>query len=71
MRFQDKTVIVTGGAGGIGAAIATRFATEGAQVIVTSAALTLAGLALGLVWQVALHVWLVTTACGYFSAAPY
>ncbi|OYU20441.1 MAG: short-chain dehydrogenase [Rhodobacteraceae bacterium PARR1] len=35
MRFQDKTVIVTGGAGGIGAAIATRFASEGAQVIVT------------------------------------
>lgn len=35
MRFQDKTVIVTGGAGGIGAAIASRFASEGAQVIVT------------------------------------
>ena len=35
MRFQDKTVIVTGAAGGIGAAICTRFGREGAQVIVT------------------------------------
>ena len=35
MRFQDKTVIVTGAAGGIGSAIAARFASEGAQVIVT------------------------------------
>lgn len=35
MRFQGKTVIVTGGAGGIGSAIATRFAAEGAVVIVT------------------------------------
>ena len=35
MRFQDKTVIVTGAAGGIGSAIAARFAAEGAQVIVT------------------------------------
>lgn len=35
MRFQDKTVIVTGAAGGIGSAIAARFAQEGAVVIVT------------------------------------
>lgn len=35
MRFQDKSVIVTGAAGGIGSAIAARFAREGAQVIVT------------------------------------
>ena len=35
MRFQDKSVIVTGAAGGIGSAIAARFAGEGAQVVVT------------------------------------
>ena len=35
MRFQDRSVIVTGGAGGIGTAIAARFAAEGARVIVT------------------------------------
>lgn len=35
MRFQNKVVIVTGAAGGIGTAIASRFAAEGAQVIVT------------------------------------
>ncbi len=35
MRFRDKSVIVTGAAGGIGSAIAARFAQEGAQVIVT------------------------------------
>ena len=35
MRFQDKSVIVTGAAGGIGSAIAARFASEGALVIVT------------------------------------
>lgn len=35
MRFQDKTVIVTGAAGGIGSAIARRFASEGARVVVT------------------------------------
>ncbi len=35
MRFQDKSVIVTGAAGGIGSAIAARFAQEGAQVILT------------------------------------
>lgn len=35
MRFIDKIVVVTGAAGGIGAAICTRFASEGAQVIVT------------------------------------
>lgn len=35
MRFKDKVVIVTGGAGGIGSAICKRFADEGAQVIVT------------------------------------
>ena len=35
MRFKDKTVVVTGAAGGIGAAICQRFASEGALVVVT------------------------------------
>lgn len=35
MRFQNKIVIVTGAAGGIGSAIARRFACEGARVVVT------------------------------------
>ncbi|WP_198406632.1 SDR family NAD(P)-dependent oxidoreductase [Paracoccus yeei] len=35
MRFQNKIVIVTGAAGGIGGAISARFAAEGAQVVVT------------------------------------
>lgn len=34
-RFQNKVAIVTGGAGGIGSAIATRLASEGATVIVS------------------------------------
>ena len=34
MRFQDKTVIVTGGGSGIGEATVRRFAAEGAQVVV-------------------------------------
>lgn len=34
MRFQDKVVIVTGGAKGIGAACIERFADEGARVII-------------------------------------
>lgn len=34
-RFENKTVIVTGAAGGIGSAIAARFASEGATVVVT------------------------------------
>src|SRR3978361_577993 len=33
-RFQGKTVLVTGGAKGIGAAPARRFAAEGATVVV-------------------------------------
>lgn len=33
MRFKNKTVIVTGGAGGIGLAIASRFASEGADIV--------------------------------------
>lgn len=33
-RFQDKTVIVTGGGGGIGGATCRRFAAEGARVAV-------------------------------------
>jgi len=33
MRFQDKVVIVTGAAGGIGAATARRFAAEGARLV--------------------------------------
>jgi 2-hydroxycyclohexanecarboxyl-CoA dehydrogenase len=35
MQFNDKIVIVTGAAGGIGGAIGRRFASEGARVIVT------------------------------------
>lgn len=35
MRFQDKVVIVTGAAGGIGGVISARFAAEGAKVVVT------------------------------------
>ncbi len=34
MKLKDKTVIVTGGASGIGAALVNRFSTEGAQVVV-------------------------------------
>lgn len=33
MRFENKTVIVTGGAGGIGLAIGCRFGSEGANVV--------------------------------------
>lgn len=35
MRFQGKVVVVTGAAGGIGTAIARRFASEGARVVPT------------------------------------
>ncbi|WP_299847851.1 SDR family NAD(P)-dependent oxidoreductase [uncultured Paracoccus sp.] len=35
MRFLDKVVVVTGAAGGIGQAIAQRFADEGARVVLT------------------------------------
>lgn len=34
MRFSDKVAIVTGGARGIGKAIAVRLAKEGAKVVV-------------------------------------
>lgn len=34
MKFKDKIVVVTGGAGGIGSAIACDFAKEGARVII-------------------------------------
>jgi len=34
MRFKDKTVIVTGGAQGIGMAISLTFAEEGANVVI-------------------------------------
>ena len=33
-RFESKVVVITGAAGGIGAATARRLATEGAQVVV-------------------------------------
>ena len=33
-RFQDKVVVVTGGASGIGAGVADAFAKEGARVAV-------------------------------------
>lgn len=38
MRFEDKVAIVTGGAAGIGRAIATRLADEGAKVMVADPA---------------------------------
>jgi len=38
MRFENKVVVVTGAAGGIGSAISHRFASEGAHVIVTDIA---------------------------------
>ncbi|TPE50965.1 SDR family NAD(P)-dependent oxidoreductase [Amaricoccus solimangrovi] len=52
MRFQNKTVLVTGAAGGIGSAIARRFACEGARVVITDvdtegAAATAAGIGAG------------------------
>jgi NAD(P)-dependent dehydrogenase (short-subunit alcohol dehydrogenase family) len=34
MRFQDKVVFVTGGASGLGAAAARRFADEGARLVI-------------------------------------
>ena len=33
MRLKDKTAIITGGAGGIGRAIARKFMTEGANIV--------------------------------------
>jgi D-sorbitol dehydrogenase (acceptor) len=38
MKLRDKVAIVTGGAGGIGAAICRRYAAEGARVVVTDRA---------------------------------
>ena len=35
MRFQGKTILVTGAAGGIGRSITTAFKAEGARVAVT------------------------------------
>ena len=35
MEFKDQVIIVTGGTRGIGAAIAKRFLSEGATVVVT------------------------------------
>ncbi|TGR15842.1 SDR family NAD(P)-dependent oxidoreductase, partial [Mesorhizobium sp. M8A.F.Ca.ET.202.01.1.1] len=35
-RFEGKTAVVTGASGGIGAAMAKRFATEGAAVVVSA-----------------------------------
>ncbi len=39
MRFENKTVIVTGAAGGIGMAISRRFASEGANVVMVDISL--------------------------------
>lgn len=36
MNLQDKVVVVTGGAGGIGAALATRFVAEGALEVIVA-----------------------------------
>src|SRR5215468_9057590 len=41
-RFQDKVVVITGAAGGIGRAAARRFASEGASVVLVD--LSAAGL---------------------------
>src|SRR5215469_7007545 len=38
-QFQDRTVLITGGANGIGAALAVGFAAEGAKIAVTDVAL--------------------------------
>jgi len=38
VRFQDRTVVVTGAAGGIGFAIARRFASEGARIVMADRA---------------------------------
>jgi len=49
-RFQDKTVLITGGTSGIGLATAKAFITEGARVIITgrdAAALSKAQIELG------------------------
>ena len=35
-RFKDKVAVITGASGGIGAAMAERFAEEGAAVVVAA-----------------------------------
>ncbi len=35
-RFEQKTVVITGGSRGIGAAIAKRFAKEGANLVISA-----------------------------------
>src|SRR4051812_41974918 len=40
MRFSNKTVIVTGGAGGIGLAIASRFSSEGCNIVLADISMT-------------------------------
>ncbi len=55
-RFEGRTVVVTGGGGGIGGAICRRFAGEGAKVAVLDRAADAAGATAGAIGPAALAV---------------